>query len=191
MIMPTSPVGHAKRRHPLCPSCGYDLVATIHEGKWICPECGEEFNLDDVRREVWPGNWTFPVGLRKLLISLLVRSVVAAIVWSSGTWFTFWFTRLFPAGTFRSRAMLIIYLLGAGFGAVVGLIESRRLTDRAGFAGWLVTSLAVAACAIVIIGATRLVEMYTSPIPVNVRFYFCGFGIVLAGALVVWYTVAE
>ena len=28
------------RRHPLCPSCRYDLVVTVEEGGRTCPECG-------------------------------------------------------------------------------------------------------------------------------------------------------
>ena len=47
-----------KRRHPLCPACGYDLVASIAAKKRVCPECGETFTLEDVNWERRAGDWT-------------------------------------------------------------------------------------------------------------------------------------
>jgi predicted RNA-binding Zn-ribbon protein involved in translation (DUF1610 family) len=78
-----SRIGHTTSRHPLCPSCGYDLVATIDAGKRICPECGEAFELHDVIRAARPGDWTLARGIGRLLLRLAWRGAIALVVWTA------------------------------------------------------------------------------------------------------------
>ena len=64
------------KSHPLCPECKYDLIATVEAGRRICPECGYEFEMYELRGEKRPGDWTFQIGLRNTVISLILRSLV-------------------------------------------------------------------------------------------------------------------
>lgn len=73
---------HAGPRHPLCPSCRYDLVATVEQNRRICPECGYEFELDELIHQPRPGEWTVGVVLRRMVLHLAVRGTASLVIWS-------------------------------------------------------------------------------------------------------------
>ena len=125
-----------KRRHPQCPSCGYDLVANIAANRNVCPECGEPFDLSDLRWEARAGDWTLVTALRMAARALMIRSLKAFPVCVAcsiaGVLVVNW------------RAPIIIVLLIAVIESLVlSAIVSRRLTEHAGFDSPL---LVIAAC---------------------------------------------
>jgi hypothetical protein len=135
-----------RRRHPLCPACGYDLVATVAASKRICPECGAAFELADLNYEVRKGDWTASTALGRALRVLFVRSLWATAATCglsiAGAWMhSIGAPRLLP---------FLIAVLGA---CLLGLIYSRHLTDQAGFEGpALIIGACVAALATALIG---------------------------------------
>src|SRR6185436_13617232 len=125
-----------KRRHPLCPACGYDLVASIAANKRVCPECGEEFALDELNWEKRRGDWNLgtalllggrALGLRSV-ISFPVVIALASLALLSVVW-----------GVPR----IVPFLLAITQACLIGWIFSRRLVDDAGFESML---LIIAAC---------------------------------------------
>ena len=79
--MPGSRIGHTSRRHPLCPHCGYDLVATVADEGRVCPECGREFRREELPRAPAPDEWTPARGLLRLVLAVTVRSAVCLPAW--------------------------------------------------------------------------------------------------------------
>ncbi len=114
------------KRHPLCPECRYDLIATVETGRRICPECGYEFEMYELRGEKRPGDWTFQIGLRNAVISLILRSLVILPLWVVLIWVIITYMSNF------SRFILIILPL---LGIAMGYAFSTKLSDRAGFSG--------------------------------------------------------
>lgn len=135
MMAAGSRVGHTQRRHPLCPHCGYDLVATLARDGRRCPECGHDFELDELRRSAAPGEWTPMRGLRNLAIALLWRCATAAAVWTAALAGTEWLNEVLSRHMSGGR---IILLLGVALGVVAGVLGAligRNLEDVAGFSG--------------------------------------------------------
>jgi len=125
-----------RKRHPLCPSCDYDLVATLAANRRICPECGEEFELGDLKYEWRQGDWSNTVAIRRgllalcsrLLIGLFVATLLsAAIIWTVN----------------HQMPRPIPFLLAVAQAFAIGVTCSRRLLDQAGYESIL---LIIGAC---------------------------------------------
>ena len=128
---------HAGPRHPLCPSCGYDLVATTRRGGRVCSECGCEFELHELKREVRPGEWTESVGVRRLALSLCIRSLFSVAIWSC--WLLV-LSLLSLNSVVHGLGVLAITVL---LGVIMGQVLWRGLRDRCGFDGPLPAAAAV------------------------------------------------
>lgn len=149
----SSRIGHLTRRHPLCPSCGYNLVATVAENRRVCPECGEPFELHELHRTVAPDDWTLLRGLRWATPVLLLRITLLTPAWTAGllilrlieTAFTHWF------GTGAAVFMVVVVpiLVGAG-GVMTSVVLGRGLNDRLGFDGFGVAVICIAAALLTI-----------------------------------------
>jgi len=132
------------RRHPLCPNCGYDLVATIDAGRTVCPECGCEFEPHEVRRAVRPEDWTLGRGLRRAAAVLLLRAVLCLIGWTAvltgtllaSTWIA---TRL--GGVWIVFIMLLALAIIFLAAAVAGRILAKGMDEIAGITSPLISAL--------------------------------------------------
>ncbi len=83
-------------------------------------------------------DWTPAIGLRRLVVSVVIRSMIASVVWGGGM--------LLVAAIFRGYSFSPA---GRGFiivaippGLVIGFILAWRLGDRVGFGGTIVGSAA-------------------------------------------------
>ena len=145
------------RRHPLCPSCGYDLVATIDAGRNVCPECGHEFEPHELKHALLPEDWTLRRGLGRAAAALLLRAVLCLIGWAAvltgtllaSTWIA---TRL--GGTWIIFTMLLamgIIFVAAG---VLGRILAKGMDEVAGITSPLISALITLFAWISIAGGT-------------------------------------
>jgi hypothetical protein len=157
--MPVSRIGHIPRRHPICPDCGYDLVATIEAGRRVCPECGIEFELGELGRSTLPGDWTLARGLRRLVIVVTARSAACLVAWMVllvlCSMLCGWL------GTVASRGVLLLVWVGCGVlvligGAVVGAVVGRRIDEAAGFRSPFLLAVPIIAAAAAIAGGAAL-----------------------------------
>ena len=150
------------RRHPLCPECGYDLVATIDAGRRICPECGRQFEPHEVKRAVLPEDWTVVRGLRRSAAALALRFLICLVGWvavvsailAGSTWIA---TRV------GSRWTLLIMLLAMALifiaAGVVGRILARNMDEIAGTTSSLISAfITLFAWAAIVLG-TLIVGM--------------------------------
>jgi hypothetical protein len=153
------------RRHPLCPDCGYDLVATIDAGRNVCPECGGEFEEQELKRALLPEDWTLPRGLGRAATALLLRAAVCLIGWTAvltgtllaSTWIA---TRL--GGTWIIFIMLLalgIIFIAAG---VLGRILARGMDEIAGITSPLICAL-ITLFAWISIGAGTVIAGVLAP----------------------------
>jgi hypothetical protein len=154
-----SRVGHTSRRHPICPGCGYDLVATIAANRRTCPECGCGFEPNELRRSAAPGDWTPARGLRRLVIAVTVRSVACLVAWMAllvlGSMLCAWL------GAVASRGVLVVVWVGCGAlvlasGAVVGAVVGRRIDEAAGFRSPLLLAAPIIGAAVAVLGGAAL-----------------------------------
>ena len=129
--------------------------------------------------------WNEMIGLRSAAISLVFRSIAAAIVWALATWLLLWFGSRFPL------SIWLVIIVGSLAGAPIGILESRGLTERAGLSSILITALACVFVAGSIIGSSLLIEFFTVSLPDFTHFLFWGSGIVVAGLLVIRYTMLD
>jgi hypothetical protein len=136
-------------RHPLCPYCQYDLIATVDPftPRYVrCPECGEGIEPEDFYFEPRPGEWTLSTGLRNCAVSLATRIFMGIIIWSvvllaMDQLLT---AILGPTGMLSLWTMLLPL---TGGGMLIGWVMYFRLTEHAGFESWLVVWFAfVSAC---------------------------------------------
>ena len=127
-----------RKRHPLCPNCDYDLVATLAANKRICPECGEEFEVGDLKYEWRHGDWSNAVALRLGLLALgsrlLMGMVVAMLLSTAIIW-----------AVNHQMARLLSFVLALAQAFAMGVACSRRLLDQAGYESIL---LIIGACII-------------------------------------------
>jgi hypothetical protein len=170
-------------RHPLCPGCGYDLSATVDAGHRICPECGCAFELHELDHERRPGDWTPARGLRNIAAWLLLKTVVAGALWCG----VLWVSARVPLLTLGCYGAALSAGIGAGLGAIIGA----RLGDQAGFAGPLVTGLAVISAAIAILGGAVVMNLVLGPASGYV--WLAGYAVALVGAAasIAWFTIAD
>lgn len=136
---------HDRVRHPLCPYCHYDLVATVdpYSPRFVrCPECGEAIEPNELHYQARPGEWTPLTGVRNAAVSILVRALVIAAIWAAllvgmdavlsailGT-----------TGVLYLRVMILPLLI---VGLILGKLMHWKLEVHAGFQSWLVIWLAV------------------------------------------------
>ena len=137
------------KRHPHCPECRYDLVATVDAGRRTCPECGYEFELDELHGEKRPGDWTPLVGLRRAAVYLLLRVMVLLPVWAGVIWVCTPLLRMFPLRIGSLGGMAILMAIP---GMIVGHVLGLGLTEKAGFQSFLLTVMAGVAAVGVVYG---------------------------------------
>lgn len=150
------------KRHPLCPECKYDLIATVEAGRRICPECGYEFEMYELRGEKRQGDWTFQIGLRNTVISLILRSLVILPLWVVIIWVMMTYMSNF--GRFNA---IILPLLGIA----MGFGFSTRLADHAGFAGNVLLFMPLFFAIGVIIGGVTIVHQIHPLTPYQKLFF--------------------
>ena len=135
-----APLRFQHARHPHCPECGYDLVATVEAERTVCPECGETFEPQDLMRAPRAGDWTVTRGLRTGARMVLVRSLVTGLAWLLLIWgVPTIFGHLaggIPAGFRLGLIVLGGFAMGLA-GGVIGWAIARDWEECAGFGGQL------------------------------------------------------
>jgi hypothetical protein len=149
------------RRHPLCPRCKYDLVATVQANKRVCPECGHQFTLNELIRAPREGDWTLAIGFRKALLALAARSVLVLPFWAGLVWLLAPLVETFPFNTWAMGGIAVLFILP---GVAMGHAVSRGLNDIAGCQSYLFTTLAVAFELAIVIGGVKIAEIWR-PMP--------------------------
>jgi hypothetical protein len=149
------------RRHPLCPECRYDLIATVAAGRTTCPECGYEFEAWELRGEKHAGEWTPLVGLRRAVISLAIRSLIILPLWAGLVWGLTPLLLMFPLGI---RVFGGIAILLAIPGCLIGHVLASGLADRAGFQSMLLGFLAAVFAVTTIISGIMIAQI-ANPLP--------------------------
>ncbi|TVQ55183.1 MAG: hypothetical protein EA377_03915 [Phycisphaerales bacterium] len=157
-----SRIGHTSNRHPLCPECGYDLVATVAQDGRTCPECGYEFEIHELRREVRRDDWT-PArgllnlakiqGLKAIALGLIVAGVLGLL-------------QILLEDTIRQAAGIISIFLLIGLlivtaivGGVAGAVLSKDANEQAGMDGIIVAVMGIIITAITITVAVVAVDL--------------------------------
>ncbi|MCI0675368.1 MAG: hypothetical protein L0Y42_06270 [Phycisphaerales bacterium] len=179
------PVLNARLRHPLCPGCGYDLVATVQAGRRRCPECGDEFELDELRHQVRPGDWTLLVGLRMTARTLAWRSAATVIAWGAICALTIWLLQTYPVSG------IVLWVAAVGGGCLSGFIFSRRLFEAAGFDSWIVVVGACVGAALALFLGLAAVETVLPLSSGFARFMLLGLAVFAAWVWIVHSTVIE
>ena len=172
------------RRHPLCPNCGYDLVATIEAGHRVCPECGCEFEPAELDYQQLPGDWTAARGIRRAGVSLLIRVVPATAIWFGYTWF---------CNTILRQIGIILRWVGfmsVIAGILIGVVLIWKLSYNAGFSSKLLAVLAVLFAAIVIGTGGLLVHLLITPLT-SAFWLHAAIGAVAAAAMIAWIQTIE
>jgi len=149
------------RRHPLCPGCRYDLVATVQANKRVCPECGYQFTLNELIRAPQKGEWSLATGLRQALLAIVIRSIVVLPFWAAFVWLVAPVVEMFPFDPFAMGGVALIFIVP---GVAIGHVISRRLNDIAGCQSLLFTALAAAFEVAIAIGGVKIAEIWR-PMP--------------------------
>jgi hypothetical protein len=154
-----SRIGHVNARHPLCPSCGYDLVATIDAGNRVCPECGLEFQLDELDREVRPEDWTIGRGVRRLAMVVAYRALLMMAVWVGVVWGIDLLLHVIGPNVPAAIRLILLLIGGIAIFALagwVGAFLARDANEEAGFSGPLVIAVITVFAWLVIGGGTMI-----------------------------------
>jgi len=120
---------HTGPRHPLCPSCRYDLVATVEADGRVCPECGRAFELDELIRESRPDDWTVGRCLRRLAVHIGVRGLASFALWSLWVAGLGWMFDQLEASLLLG---LVVAVANVIVGAVVGAVMWGRFYETVG-----------------------------------------------------------
>jgi len=147
-----SRLGHAGPRHPLCPRCRYDLVATIAAHGRRCPECGEAFEMSELVPEAREGDWTLWRGLRRAGLVLPVKGLVCAGVWA--LMLTAHHLLVPGSGWLRLLRGLLVLATGGAVGAVL----AHRIDEHLGFAG-LGVAVALIVVSVIVLGLGTVVAV--------------------------------
>jgi hypothetical protein len=130
-----------RRRDPLCPACGYNLVGSPRAPVMTCPECGEEFPSAEVRWSRLPGDWTPLKGVLLAARFLVSRSLLASPGIIGIIWLLTPLMNTHAWGAHRG----VLVLAAAGIGAGLGWMWVRWLPVAAGFTSpWLVVMATLA-----------------------------------------------
>ncbi len=142
-----SRIGHTNNRHPLCPECGYNLVATVANEGRTCPECGCAFEPHELTREVRPGDWTPMRGLGNLARRQAIKALALGLIITG----VFGVLQLLLEGPInRSVGVFSIFLLvgllfvTAIVGAISGSVLARDANEHAGMDGAPVAIVGIA-----------------------------------------------
>lgn len=161
-----SQVGHVSAHHPLCPECGYDLVATVESGGRVCPECGFKFELHELRRQVQKGDWTPTRGLMSVLLHLSGRAVPCLALWIGVLWGVLALAAHLSAGR-NVRIVAVSYIVGLLIlmttSVLIGRAMVRRMDEIAGMVSIVVAGIATIATWIVIVAGAIIVSI-SSPL---------------------------
>lgn len=141
------------RRHPLCPYCHYDLIATIAEHKRVCPECGADFSLDELHFEQREGDWSMGTALRSAARALTTRALLGVLVWIVIAAACNLVARL------SGMQGLIPLIAGAGGGYLIGRILVEGLAEHCGFESIVLPILAAITAIIVVVMGQSLLEL--------------------------------
>lgn len=145
-----------QKRHPLCPECKYDLIATVESGHCVCPECGYEFEMDELRGEKRPGDWSPGRGLMIVMVTTCLRAILILPFWTGLIWLITPLLSMFPVhiGSFAGIS------IGMAIpGIIIGYCFGNRLTEKAGFVSPLITAIALLAALSVIYGGVVLSQL--------------------------------
>jgi hypothetical protein len=153
--MPAPEGKFRQQRHPLCPGCKYDLVATVQANRRVCPECGYEFEMYELSGEKRPGDWTFGIGLRRAFIFLLVRSLLILPVWVAIVCLVMPLLSMFPVSIGAFAGIAIILALP---GCMIGYLLGSKLSEYAGFQSMLLGIVAGFFALGVILGGVILAQ---------------------------------
>ena len=165
-FMPTPEGKFRQKRHPLCPECKYDLIATVDSGRKVCPECGYEFEMYELRGEKRPGDWSFQIGLRNTIISLVIRSLIILPLWAA----IIWIMSTYLANFGRFNLIILPFL-----GMAMGYGFSTKLTDHAGFTGTILMFIAWAFAIAMLIAGVTIVDQF-HPLTPYQKFFFSVWG---------------
>ena len=178
-----SRIGHTTRRHPLCPRCRYDLVATIDAGRNVCPECGCEFQPHELKRQRLAEDWTIGRGLGRASGVLFLRALPCLVGWVIVLWGVT-VPAAWLAGGRNWRIVIIVYgaallLLVAASGAI-GRVLAQNMDEIAGMTSLIVAALITAFAWAALIGGTLIVQTFT-PLTANAAYgattVACGFSL--------------
>ena len=125
------------RPHPLCPDCGYDVADQVERGRLRCPECGAQFDRDEVDWERRPGDWSPLQGFLRVGVLLGLRSLAFVPVWAGF---------LLLAGPWIAFRLFMSFFVLAILGLVVGLVYGWGVDERAGFVSGVLTAFASLCC---------------------------------------------
>lgn len=134
-------------------------------------------------------DWSPMTGLRRAALSLVWRGAVSLVLWLALLW---GFHAVFIAGL-GIRALPYLILLGFGLlaGSVIGPMLGRRLDERAGFVSPLLTCLAGAVAAAVVLGGDALFAQMVDWTGDHVRYLIAGSTLVVALGWLVKFTLIE
>ncbi len=145
----------AKSPHPLCPTCGYDLVGTVAARRRTCPECGNDFTPAG---PAGTRQWTPWTGVRRVTLTLLWRSVVGGLLCAGLDWL------IIPESSSPPYWGMAFVLALAG--VALGWSLTFDLSLHAGFASpWLAALAAVFAWAAVLGGMALAWTAWGRPPP--------------------------
>jgi uncharacterized protein (DUF983 family) len=123
----------SRSNHPLCPGCGYDLVATVHAGRPVCPECGCDYRA--IERERQPRT---PVALALLVKTALCTPALAIV-----------FAIMKPVTATVSFWLVVLIFALTGFGLAVVVLRNLSAAVLAVPVVWLIVTAAIALLAAV------------------------------------------
>src|SRR5687768_5415628 len=169
---PQQRVIQTTRRHPLCPYCGYDLVATVADGKRICPECGSDFALSDLQYQQFAGDWTFRSALTRGVGVIFARAILASLVWAIAADMS----NLMHVVT--NLTGLIPLIIGTIAGYLMGRVYSENLEERAGFTSMLLVLGCLVCAMISVMFAQVLVELLLPSASAYGRMILIGSGLI-------------
>lgn len=129
--------------------------------------------------------WTFRIGLQKTLVSLVLRSIPAALLWCGAVWLLMTFQIAISP---RLGLMLVVMI-----GACIGAMLAWKLTET-GFTGPVIMGLAWIFAGAVVMGGTALIEHLMAledGLEGLGRFVFHCAGLIGAGMTIVWFVIAD
>ena len=157
-----SRIGHTSNRHPLCPECGYDLVATVAQDRRTCPECGREFEIHELRREVRRDDWTPARGLLKLTRIQSLKAIALGLVFAG----VFGLLQILLEGMIRQTTGIISVFLLIGLlivtavvGGIAGAVFSKDANEQAGMDGIVVAVIGIIVTAIMMTAVVVAVDL--------------------------------
>ncbi|MCZ6836774.1 MAG: hypothetical protein O7G85_13445 [Planctomycetota bacterium] len=154
------PEGRFRRqRHPHCPECKYNLIATVEANHLTCPECGYEFELDELWHSKRPGEWSLFIGLRRALMFLFVRSLVMTLFFVGLLWITQPLIVMYNFN-FHAKVLLGMSILFILPGFFIGHTLSKKLSEYAGFQSILLGVIASAFALGVVLGSVMILQQF-------------------------------